>query len=1420
MKTYSGTYLVLFGIMLITICGGAFAVEIPPMPELKTFYTEVAIAHGGAPNCLLVVPPGDEYARIGTKIAAAVKQVSGADLAIQDASKIPVTTLQSSNAILVGYFANNPLVEFIYDEHYISLDKRWPGDGGYVVRTVHDPLGKGTSFVYIGGADLATATAAADYFISTLPEHGDISYPHTVKVVLPGGLDPYKSNPETIQARIDAAKGKNFRAVAGAVNGAAVGYYLTGNPDNVEIFKGIVPILAQIVAKMKTIGDARGGFHIFNMWDNMEEAPGFSDEDRRSITEFLWMFANKFRDANKEAVMPTRPVGNDWDSRVTWDIARYFKKYYDLDVAGLLSWADARFQGKAKFWRSYEDCPGYGGMTIYDTFYYALPAHYDEWFDSEMARKACDYGLAVINNLGGAAGFGDTSGMYRAGYWPNQFLAAAWKYRDGRYLWMCNRTAAPGRANFSYNSYVQDVVEPELPKDLLGVYVIPLPDWVYDGRTAVLGTAPSEMNPILNADPTPPREECFDKVTFRTSFERQDQYLILGGISHGYHAHPDGNSIIEYTDKGDYRIFDHGYFVPDTPEHNTLVVYRDGMFAPGPRLTGFAHLGDFFQLGMTQTYLNSYNGVNWRRNIIWNKENYFLVIDDVEAEQQGNFGLNIIYRVLSDDRPQVTGDRICAVNSGRPLNLVSASETPFKLTTTTPYAANRHAIIEAKAVDMAPGDRQYFINLFHTGDAVGDWPYEIVPATDGAVMIKAPDGYAFAGVGKTQPAADLALDAAVFYVGEKSFVLTAGKQLKSGEQTWFAATEPVNIELNIADKVTGIIEVKQQTSVMIAAKADVMLGGEMAQLELGESPPGTVRMVVPEGRHDLSFTPSVKALNATGWRDTYAGLEKQHRQKVAALADEAGAGKQMAAAWKNETYTTKTVTSWVNAAGAEVKNLTEMGTARYWTEGSKSTNMKYAVDGNPESYSASGAADPRLLPKDFGMEWDAPVPVGCFEIDYYNKSYGPTDEGQQLQAWDGEDWYPIDAKITKDETGGKWVYIFDPVETTRVRIFITEFDSARTAVREMRIFTEPATRKEDEVKVPLQTNSLAALDIDGDGKVEVLAAVNRFVKCFKHDGTLLWEQELPKTAMAIDAYDLDNDGKGEVVVGCKDHKLYCYDFAGNQRWAVLTPADPYFPEIEPATGEVKQVKCADIDGDGDGEIVIGSSNWFAYAYDHEGNKLWGTLNWAHQPTAIAFPQMGEGKLAALISTTYNDANVFSPEGKKIHSVSVGYHGAAMSVAAGDMDGNGKDELLVGSRVGGFHCNELGSKKAWAKFMGAEVSQVAVADLTGDGKLEAIAGSKNFHLLVTDADGEVLWAKNVGEAILDFVVADVNADGTPEIIVATEGGMVRVVDAGGNIVATFSTGGNVTKIIAADLNGDGKIQIAAGCDDGFVYGDIK
>jgi len=153
---------------------------------------------------------------------------------------------------------------------------------------------------------------------------------------------------------------------------------------------------------------------------------------------------------------------------------------------------------------------------------------------------------------------------------------------------------------------------------------------------------------------------------------------------------------------------------------------------------------------------------------------------------------------------------------------------------------------------------------------------------------------------------------------------------------------------------------------------------------------------------------------------------------------------------------------YVNAAGEEVVQLHRQGQATCWTEAQEGASPQFAVDADPETYSAtpSGVKGTGDLPKDLGMKWDAPVVVGAFEIDYFNAGYAPTDDGEQLQAWDGEDWYPIEAQVSKDESGANWVYTFTPVTTSRIRVFITQFSQGRTAVRELRVFPEPARLQE------------------------------------------------------------------------------------------------------------------------------------------------------------------------------------------------------------------------------------------------------------------------------------------------------------------------------------------------------------------------
>jgi len=122
MKSHRSIAICILTIICLMLAGGALAVDIPPMPPLKTFYTDVPIAAGGAAQCIIAHPPGNEYASIARKVAEAIKAVSGADVPVKDASGVSIEMMQSSNMILLGYFANNPLVNRIYDDHYVSLD--------------------------------------------------------------------------------------------------------------------------------------------------------------------------------------------------------------------------------------------------------------------------------------------------------------------------------------------------------------------------------------------------------------------------------------------------------------------------------------------------------------------------------------------------------------------------------------------------------------------------------------------------------------------------------------------------------------------------------------------------------------------------------------------------------------------------------------------------------------------------------------------------------------------------------------------------------------------------------------------------------------------------------------------------------------------------------------------------------------------------------------------------------------------------------------------------------------------------------------------------------------------------------------------------------------------------------------------------
>jgi hypothetical protein len=347
-----------------------------------------------------------------------------------------------------------------------------------------------------------------------------------------------------------------------------------------------------------TADDVRTCRYIFNQYDSIDEGPAFTDQERLELANIFHRFANRLLYAKSKVRPSAMPHGNNWNATGAGFAGMYFTRYFpELPIGKqILDNMDIYNEPNMINWKVNEDCPGYGNITLTGNYDWALNRPDWRFFDMDCLRKMADYDMLITTNLGQVSGFGDASGL-RGSYMVNAYSLSSWMYKDGRYLWWWEHH---GRGPNRY-WVPPEVIPRQRPDDLLGVNKAPLAEWIYDRQSY----EKTRQFPIA---------DCFDKVSFRSGFDSQDQYVCLSGFGYGFHSHADANAIINYSDKGQTRLYDDGYMIRSLSEHNTVTILKDGWAGKTPELAQVTAEADFPDVGIFASRLDDYNGVCWDRS--------------------------------------------------------------------------------------------------------------------------------------------------------------------------------------------------------------------------------------------------------------------------------------------------------------------------------------------------------------------------------------------------------------------------------------------------------------------------------------------------------------------------------------------------------------------------------------------------------------------------------------------------------------------------------------------------------------------------------------------------------------------------------------------------------------------------------------
>jgi len=529
--------------------------------------------------------------------------------------------------VVLGNMSDNLVIRRLYLEMFSFVDRAFPGPGGYLIQTIHNPWGTGQNVIVVGASDdagLRSAVRRFNEYVAAGPVIGRIydirpaeRFEH---------LRETDDRAETInRVTLPLLWPQAFQLVYNDAVPPTILYLATGEDRYAE--RARREILHQV--------DEGLCKHLYFLprpivWYQIESHPCFSDAERLKITNWLLDQLRSTEGIQMYSLVTShrKELLSNHGTRTAigcFFAARYFRDRYHLKEANVyLELLRRYFEPQETISQPACDSSAHQwGGTSEDQAIYALASGNLGFFQSGAARRAADRALAITSPLGHIADV-------NIGFGANSFLAkAAHFYRDGRYKWAHTlRTDGTYGSDEFMRTFADDLpVVP--PTDLVGVTVVPWDRGTWDGYA---GLAP-RLNYTL---PNIPFEKAFNKIAFRTDLTPSAEFLLLDGMNGASHDPDTVHVVHEYSRGG--RIY--------LTHHNTLDILRDGLSGTLPSCAELLHAGAFGPVMLSQTRLNDWGDADWTRTVFLLPAGFLAFIERVTARQTGDFTVTAHWHTL------------------------------------------------------------------------------------------------------------------------------------------------------------------------------------------------------------------------------------------------------------------------------------------------------------------------------------------------------------------------------------------------------------------------------------------------------------------------------------------------------------------------------------------------------------------------------------------------------------------------------------------------------------------------------------------------------------------------------------------------------------------------------------------------------